>query len=66
MENLKELNEKISSLQMWVEEFNDEYFTCYQNGYNRDFDSILTALSLIERRAKEVSVYIEENILIEQ
>jgi len=66
MENLEELNQKIASLQMWVEEFNDEYFTYYQNGYNRDFDAILTALTLIERRAKEVSAYIEENILIEQ
>ena len=66
MEELKELNEKISSLLMWVEDFNEEYFTCFDNGYNRDFDAILTALNLIERRAKQVSEYIEENIISNQ
>jgi F0F1-type ATP synthase alpha subunit len=66
MEELKELNEKISSLLMWVENFNDEYFTYFDNGYGRDFDAILTALNLIERRAKQVSEYIEENIISNQ
>ena len=52
----EQIREKVESLQMWFEDFTDQW-----HDEDKDISDVATSLSLISRRAKELQNLILEN-----